>query len=242
MNKKSFSRRDFLKMIPGVGLATVLGKLLKFFPEVDPAFAKSGSATSASTMPPIPDDLLVTPIKGGKAAAIIAQVMQGDDGLALQSKLPLFKPVPNEARVSSAVWAGGAQKAIIVSIHFVNPRGGEAILQHVTMNGTSETVMVVIPNISDPAKAMIYTVVDKQINMIDTAAVNAAQAAAGSGCNQTQMISCLQAYGCSGWALTSCIVAFVTCPFTLWGCVAAFACSAYCGGAFSQCWCLLCGC
>ena len=157
----------------------------------------------------------------------------------MRDALPSFQPVPNEARVSSATWSRGAQNATIVSIHFVNHQGEEAVLQYVTLNGTSETVMVVIPDNLDTTKAKIYTIVDKQVNVIDTADATqsgGAIAAAGPNCNQTQMINCLRAWGCSGWALTSCIVAFLSCPFTLWGCVAAFASSAYCGGAFTRCW------
>jgi len=243
MNKKSFSRRDFLRIVSGLGMGTALGKLLKFFPEVDPVFAKT-ELPADTPLPPLPPDLVVKPIKGKEASEIISQVMESPEGIALRGALSSFQAVPNEARVSSAIWSAGAQNAIIASIHFADHQGKEAVLQYVAVNGSSETVMIVIPDNLDTTRAKIYTVAGRQVNVIDTSAAlpSGASIAASSNCNQTQMINCLQAWGCSGWALTSCIVAFLSCPFTLFGCVAAFACSAYCGGAFSQCWCWLCGC
>lgn len=41
MNKNKFSRREFLKLLSSLGLATAFGKLLRFFPEAEFALAKS---------------------------------------------------------------------------------------------------------------------------------------------------------------------------------------------------------
>lgn len=200
-----------------------------------------GSSTAPSFLP---DDLVVEPIKGEKASNIIASVMEKADGLALRGALPSFHPVPNEARVTSAVWAEGTQQAIIVAIHFTNHHGEGAILQQITLNGTVESItMVRIPDNLDTTKAKIYKIVNKQVDVINLGAMSSGFAnATSTSCTRDLMISCLQQYGCSGWTLVACITALLTCPFTLWGCVAAYACTLYCGGAWSNCWCLLCGC
>lgn len=245
MNKKSFSRRDFVRVMSGIGVVGISEKLLKFFPEVKPVLAKGGSSTGTS-LPSLPDDLVVEPIKGEKASNIISSVMEKADGLALRRALPSFHPVPNEARVTSAVWAEGTQKAIIVAIHFTNHHGEGAILQQVTLNGTLKSItMVRIPDNLDTTKARIYKIVNKQVDVINIGATPSGVAnvtSTSTSCTRDLMISCLQQYGCSGWTLTACIASLLTCPWTLWGCVAAYACTLYCGGAWSNCWCLLCGC
>lgn len=241
MNRKSFSRRDFFRIVSSLGISTALAKLLNFFPEVDPAFAKSREA-----LPPLPPDLVVKPIKGKKAAQILSQVMESADALALRGALPAeFEAVLQEARVSSATWARGTQNAIIVSVPFVNHQGEQAVLQQITLNGVTESVMAVIPGDLDTTQAKIYTVVDEQVNVIDTALAaspDVAAAAVPPTCTRTAVINCVKASGCSGLALTMCITSLLTCPWTVIGCIAATVCTAYCGVSFSRCWCKLCGC
>lgn len=245
MNKKVFSRRDFLRMISGLSGATVLGKLLNFFPEADPVFAKSDPSTNDS-LPPLPSDLVVEPIEGKKASVIISEVMKSADGLALRSRLPSpFQPVLKEARVSSAVWANRTQNALLVSIPFLNHQGEDAVLQQVTLNGATETMMVVIPEDLDITKARIYTIGGKEIRVIDaatTTAFDAVAAAVPPTCNRTAIINCVKGSGCSGLALTMCVTSLLTCPWTVIGCIAATVCTIYCGVSFSKCWCRLCGC
>lgn len=161
MNKKSVSRRDFLKIVSGLGIAPVLGKLLKFFPEVDSVWAKGGTSTNTLLQPP--KDLILKPIQGQKASQIISQVLGSDDVRTLQGKLPSFQPIVDEARVTSAVWSKGTQQAIVVAIPFKNLQEAEAVLQHVTTNGIPQPVMIEFTDKADMTKARMYTVAKNQV-------------------------------------------------------------------------------
>lgn len=214
MDKKIFSRRDFFRLTGGIGVATVLGKLLKFLPEVDPAFAKGDTPHSVS-LPHPPPDLKLRPVQGANASRIVFDALSSAEAAALQKALPLFEPVPDEAKVTYAEWAKGSQKATIVSVHFMGPRGEEAILQQVIANSISETIMVTISSDLDIGTAKAYVVYEGSkieiINLSDIGQVGV-QAQSSSSCNRDAMISCLRAWGCSGWTLTSCIVALLSCP------------------------------
>jgi hypothetical protein len=243
MKRKGVSRREFLSMVSGLGIATAIGKLLKFFPEVDSALAQGG--TPINPLLQAPKDLVLKPIQGQAASQVISQALKSKDVRALREKLPAFQPALGESKVTSAVWSKGTQKATVVAIPFTNPQKAEAVLQYITVNGVTQSIMVEFTDPSNLTKARMYSVANQQVNFVDSTSnvqPGGLSTASGSNCNKNKMIACLQAWGCSGLALTLCIAAFISCPFFIGSCIAAWACTLYCGGAFSKCWCWLCGC
>jgi len=238
MSKKRLSRREFLNFASKLGITTAIGSLLSFFPEAKMAFAK-GSA-DGGPIPEMPEDMVMTAIEGDKAQKWVATVLKNRETKMLRKSLssPQYHPVADSAQVTSLAWEGGTQQATVVSISFNHPKGGEAVLLHIILNGVAHSAMAEYADPSDFSNATFYLIEgDKAV-----AAVSDITPQVLSTCTVENMVQCLGLWGCAGYGLTACITAFILCPWLPPSCVAAYVCTLWCGGAFSKCYCWACGC
>lgn len=244
MGNNRFSRRQFLQMASGLGIVPLVGKLQKFFPEADTAFANNDEKIRAILQ--IPNDLEMKIIEGKQAEMMISQALAYKDAKKLQKSLKSFAPVVDEAHVTEMSWENGMQNVTVISIPFMNPEGDTAVLQCVIKDEVAEINMAEFLNQDDLSKAKIHTVKNGKIAGFDadlaTTSVGRQLVTESSTCTAQILIQCLGLWGCSGLALTTCATALLLCPFTIWSCIAVYTCTLYCGGAWSQCYCWACGC
>ena len=244
MDAKNFSRRSFLRILSRAGSAVVVGKIMRFFPEIETVWAKG--ETLANSYLQIPDDIVLKAVRGEEALEQIHLALKNDNARHLHRSLPSFKPDIKQSRVTSATWSSGAQQALIVEVPFTNPHEFEAVLLYVVTNGVPQTVIVEFVDPLDKTRAKVYTLSSKEVSVEEASprilAIDSSASVTATSCTTSCIINCLPTYGCSGMALTLCAASLLSCPFFLGSCIAAAVCTLYCGVAFSKCVCKCCGC